>query len=148
MESFPSTVDRAFPELFGWMGAAGLAFAGAPFIRYLTIDMDRELEIEFGVPISPADAARVNGDDRVHIDHLPAGRYATLIHVGPYDQLVAANARLQDWALDQRLTFDTTAWPDGDSWAARFEIYTTNPTEEPDPDKWEVEITYKLADAP
>lgn len=65
-------------EVFGWLGARGLAPAGAPFFKYNVIDMERELEVEAGMPV----AAAVDGDDHVVSGVLPAGRYATLIHVG------------------------------------------------------------------
>jgi hypothetical protein len=43
-------------------GQRGIAPAGAPFFKYNVIDMERQLEIEFGVPTS----AVVAGDTRVH----------------------------------------------------------------------------------
>src|SRR5580704_5258 len=67
-----------FGEVFGWLGARGLGPAGAPFFKYNLIDMERELEVEVGVPV----AAAVDGDDQVISGVLPAGRYATLTHVG------------------------------------------------------------------
>ena len=40
-----------FGEVFGWLGARGLAPAGPPFFRYNVIDMARQLDVEAGVPI-------------------------------------------------------------------------------------------------
>src|SRR5215831_18890521 len=65
-----------FGEVFAWLGARGLAPAGAPFFRYNVIDMTRELEVDVGVPV----AAAVDGDDHMVSGVLPAGRYATLTH--------------------------------------------------------------------
>ena len=45
-------------EVFGWLGAHGLAPAGPPFLKYNVIDMMRQLEIDNGVPV----AAPVDGD--------------------------------------------------------------------------------------
>ncbi len=73
-------------EVFAWLGGRGAAPAGAPFWKYNVIDMAAKLEIEAGVPV----AAAVAGDDRVVSGVLPAGRYATLTHVGHPSELMAA----------------------------------------------------------
>ena len=77
MASLGSVADR-IPEIFGWLAARGIAPAGPPFFRYNVIDMERQLEVEAGVPVASA----VDGDGRVQPGTLPAGRYATLLHVG------------------------------------------------------------------
>jgi effector-binding domain-containing protein len=146
MDGFSAVIDSGFAELFGWLGQRGIAPASAPMIRYNRIDIERTLDIELAVPISVADADGLQGDSPVRKGSLPAGRYATLHHVGAYDGLIASNAALQDWAKQVGLTFDVTASATGEQWASRVEIYTTNPAEEPDPSKWEVEISYRLAD--
>ena len=145
MDGFSDVIDAGFPELFGWLGQRGVAPESAPFIRYNRIDMAGTLDIELAVPVSPGDATGLHGDDRVTVGSLPAGRYATLHHVGPYDGLMASNAALQEWAAHNGVAFDVTPSSSGDRWGARVEIYTTNPAEEPDPSKLEVEVSYRLA---
>jgi hypothetical protein len=54
--------------------------AGAPILKYNVIDMERALELEFGVPT----AEHVPGDGRVISGRLPAGRYTTILYRGPY----------------------------------------------------------------
>src|ERR1700733_3686674 len=54
MESLAGAVDQAFPELFGWLARHAIAPAGAPFIRYLVIDMAAGLQIEMGIPVATA----------------------------------------------------------------------------------------------
>ena len=86
MQTINEVADR-MPEVFGWLAARGVQPAGAPFFRYHTIDMERELEIEVGVPV-PRGSAVPASDDEVTAGVLPAGRYATVAHVGHPDQLV------------------------------------------------------------
>ena len=38
--------DELFPEVLAWLGKQGVAPDGAPFIRYLVIDMDAVLEMD------------------------------------------------------------------------------------------------------
>lgn len=141
MESIGAAVDRGFPELFGRLAADGIEPAGAPFVRFLVIDMMADLEIELGVPV----AAPVTGSGRVQPGVLPAGKYAVIRHVGPYDGddgLIPSNAALQDWAKKQGIEFDMEETPAGDAFASRFEQYLTDPSQEPDPSKWETDVAY------
>jgi effector-binding domain-containing protein len=141
MDGLSAAVDEAFPELFGWLGGRGIEVAGPPFIRYHVIDMQRDLEIELGVP---ADMTDVDGG-RIRPGVLPGGRYVVLRHVGPYDGLVAGNAALLDWAREHAVALDSWDTSRGTAWRSRVEHYLTNPATEPDPAKWEVDIAYLTA---
>ena len=139
MATFPQAADTGFPELFGWLAEHGITPAGPPFIRYHVIDMAAELEIELAVPVD----APVAGSGRVRSGVLPGGRYVTLLHTGPFDGLVAANAALQEWAREQGIALESSA--DGARWNGRVEHYLTDPAEEPDQAKWQVEVAYLTA---
>jgi effector-binding domain-containing protein len=143
MAGFPAAADSAFPALFAWLGSHGVAPAGAPFIRYHVIDMAGELQIEFGAPV----AAPVEGDGQVQPGTAPAGRYLVLRHTGPYDQLIGANAALQDYAKQHGIAFAARDTPAGEAWDGRFEHYLTDPTAEPDAARWQTDVAYLLADA-
>lgn len=140
MRTFGAIADR-LPGVFGWLDTRGVQPAGAPFFRYNLIDMARELEVEAGVPVATA----VDGDDRVLAGVLPGGRYATVIHVGRPDQLVEVTAALRAWANRQGLEWDMSGTDRGERWGCRLEILRTNPAEEPDMDKWETQLMFRLA---
>jgi effector-binding domain-containing protein len=129
-------------EVFGWLAARGIAPAGPPFLRYNVIDMERELDIEAGVPI----AAPAEGDEHVKVDTLPAGRYVVMNHIGSPDTLIGAVDRLLSWADSQDLTWDSADTPVGDRWGCRLEILLTDPDEQPDMTKWETQLAFRLAD--
>jgi effector-binding domain-containing protein len=103
MEQLPGLADR-FGEVVGWLAERGLAPAWPPFFRYNIIDMERQLNVEVGVPVPTA----VRGDDLVTAGVLPAGRYATAIHIGHYDGLIGAVDNLLQWAEAQGLDWDTS----------------------------------------
>jgi effector-binding domain-containing protein len=142
MATFPDAVHDAWPTLRGWLDAHGMPPTGAPFIRYLTIDMERELEVEFALPV----ASTAPDDDPVRFGTLPAGGYATWLHTGPYDGLVASNAAALAWAAEEGLALEGRATDRGDEFRARVEHYLTDPAAEPDPARWEVEIAFLLAE--
>ena len=128
-------------EVSAWLAGRGLAPAGAPFIRYLTTDMARKLDLEIGFPI----AAAVAGNDRIFTGVFPAGRYAVLLYTGPYDGLVDATAGLLAWGERSRIVWQTRAAANVEEWVARVEWYLTDPAGEPDPAKWQTELTFLVA---
>jgi len=141
MQTFPEVADR-LPGLFGWLAERGAAPAGAPFFRYLVIDMDGELDVEAGVPV----AAPVDGEGEVLAGTLPAGRYATTTHVGHPDGLVAATRALLDEAAERGLRWDAVETDRGERWGCRLELLHTNPAEQPDMNKWKTKLAFRLAD--
>src|SRR5215469_18497094 len=93
MQAVGSVADR-IPEIFGWLGAHGITPAGPPFFRYHVIDMERQLLVEAGVPVTSA----IEDDGDIHSGTLPAGRFAVMTHTGAPETLAAATSDLLGWA--------------------------------------------------
>ena len=142
MAKLGETLPPLHGEVFGWLGSRGIEPAGAPFWKYNVIDMERELEVEVGVPV----AGQADGDDRVLAGVLPAGRYASLMHTGHPSTLIDATRALLEWAAKEGLAWDVVDTPDGQRWTARLEVYETDPDEQPDMNKWVTELAFRLAD--
>lgn len=146
---FRKAVDRGFPELFGWLRSNEIEPSGPPFIRYLEVaDEGQPLRFELAAPTADA----VSGDERVHADELPEGRYATFLHVGPYissdvPDLPAARAELLEWARRHGIEWDASETARGTAFEACIERYLTDPSREPDWSKWETELAYLIADS-
>jgi effector-binding domain-containing protein len=119
METLPSAIDRGFPALFGRLAERGVSPAGAPFIRYLRVG--DEMEIDLGVPVADGEHA------------LPAGRWLVALHVGHFSGLRTAHGELQEWAREH-----------GIAWSEFCERYLTDPREEPDSSRWETELAYLI----
>jgi DNA gyrase inhibitor GyrI len=141
MQTFSAVADR-FPEVFGWLAGNGIPPADAPFFRYDVIDMATQLVIEACVPV--AEPVRPESGE-VFAAVLPAGRYATLTHVGHPQELVGVTGGLLDWAAAQGLTWDMRVTDAGEEWAGRIERLLTNPNDTPDMTKWETQLLFKLA---
>lgn len=141
MASIGSVADR-IPEIFGWLGARGIAPAGPPFFRYHIIDMERQLQVEAGVPV----AAAVENDGDVRAGTLPAGRFVVVTHTGAPDTLYAATAELLAWAEERGLAWDVSETDEGEHWGCRVEFYLTDPAEQPDLSKWQTQLAFRLAD--
>jgi effector-binding domain-containing protein len=141
MDTFGAIADR-LPEVFAWAGTHGVEPTGPPFFKYDVIDMERELEVEAGVPI----AAATSGEGEISCAVLPAGRYVTVTHVGHPDELLGVTAELLSWAEERNLEWDVSDTPAGQRWGCRLEVLKTNPADEPDINKWETELVFRLAD--
>jgi hypothetical protein len=143
MTEFARVADH-LPTMFGWLGERGVVPGGAPFFRYRVIDMSAELVVEAGIPLPES----IEVAEPLFVDMLPAGRYATLTHIGHPDELMGVTATLLDWGQREGLRWDVTPTPEGEVWGARLEVLLTNPAEEPDMHKWETSLLFRLADQP
>jgi effector-binding domain-containing protein len=142
MDTLGTIVPPLNQEVFAWLEGRGVPPAGPPFWKYNVIDMEHGLELEAGVNVT----SFTSGDGRVLAGVLPAGRYVTLHHVGHPATLMEATARLLDWAVAKRLTWDVSPSADGERWGCRLELYLTDPQVEPDMNKWETDLVFRLAD--
>jgi effector-binding domain-containing protein len=120
-------LGRAYHLVFVRAGECGAHFAGPPFARYRALDAEfSAFEIEAGAPV----IALVPCSGEVEPSELPAGPAAATWHVGAYEGLEAAYETVTAWIKDLGAT------PEGPPW----EVYHTDPNEEPDPQKWRTEV--------
>nr|WP_040448785.1 GyrI-like domain-containing protein [Ktedonobacter racemifer] len=139
-----SLVSRLFSEVRVWLEKQGITPTDAPFIRYLVIDMSTEFDLELGWPV----ASPLSGTERIRAGILPAGRYASLVSIGPYKgkALMKANGALIDWGVEHGVVWDSQQTERGEAFGARLESYIKGPENEPDPDKWKTEVAIRMAD--
>lgn len=144
-----AVVDSAFPQLFAWLAEHGVTPSGPPFIRYREVDNAGEpLGIEVGAPVGGGDAPNDGGPVRAGV--LPAGRYATLLHVGPYrseevPDLSQAQAALRSWTEANGLHVSLPS-ERGSSLPCCVEHYRIGPPAEKDWTKWETELAYLVVE--
>jgi effector-binding domain-containing protein len=134
-----AVVDQLRKELYAWFKSHGVEPQGPAFLRYHVIDMNGQMDIEFGIQVEQT----VPGDERVTPGVLPAGRYATLIYRGSGLQ---GNKALINWAQQNGFRWDRWNDPNGDAFRCRYEAYLTDPKEEPRKTKWDVDLAIKIAD--
>jgi effector-binding domain-containing protein len=105
----------------------GAHFSGPPFARYRALDAEyREFEIEAGFPV----LVQVPCSGDVEPSELPAGPAAATWHTGRYEEMEPAYEALTEWIEAQG------GIPEGAPW----EVYYTDPDEEPDPSMWRTEV--------
>ncbi|HTN63814.1 MAG TPA: GyrI-like domain-containing protein [Devosia sp.] len=140
----PEIADKAPPligDVIAWVQAHDGQTTGAPFFNYVNFFPDGSMEMQVGMPT----AIVMAGDDAVTTGTLPGGRYASLVHEGPYHTLHQANMTLDQWARSAGHKLDGAV--DGDRFvgATRMEIYLTDPDQNPSGQPV-TEVAFRLAE--
>lgn len=78
----PNFFNKAYGTIAQYVQEAGIELVGAPYAAYYNMDMEN-LDVEAGFPVSIS----ATGNDDVQSGEIPAGKYATTTHVGPYTQV-------------------------------------------------------------
>lgn len=142
MADISKVIPPLLDSVFEWLGKQGIEPHAAPFFRYIVVDMENELEMEVGIPVETP----LQGEGPIQAGVLPAGRYATLHHTGPYEQLYHATEELLAWAKKQNLMWKTAHIDGKEVWESRLEFYLNDPALEPNPQKWETQLAFLLAE--
>jgi effector-binding domain-containing protein len=114
----------AYAAVFDYLRRAGVPPAAPPFAR-LTFLGDT-VAIEAGVPV----LTEVAGDGRVQASSLPEGPAAITTHVGRYEDVEHALDAVTRWLAGRGLQSAGPHW----------EVYYTDPTTEPDSDRWRTDV--------
>jgi effector-binding domain-containing protein len=124
-------LGKAYGEIAGVLAGQGNEPAGPPFARYHVLG-DGRFDVEAGFPVTTA----IEPAGQVAAAVLPGGSVAVTMHVGPYDAMEPGYAALTSWVRDR------DGEPTGDAW----EVYFSDPEEQPDPSTWRTEIVqpYKV----
>ncbi len=132
-------VDKLRRELKKWLKAHDIEPAGPAFLRYHTIDMEGDMDIEYGVCL----AQPLTGDERVVAGELPAGRYVGLVYQGSG---LRGNKALIEYIRANDLPQDSWDTAEGEAFHCRTERYLTDPAIEPRKTRWQIEVSIRLRD--
>jgi effector-binding domain-containing protein len=100
LASIGAAIGAGFAEVYGFLGPHAVA-SGEPFVIYHGAPGpgDRPFEIEICAPI----ARRVDPPAGWTVIELPAGTFASVVHVGAYDTLGTTYDELERWIAGQGL---------------------------------------------
>jgi AraC family transcriptional regulator len=127
-----ATLGEILPAVFTHTQRAGIPLAGPPFTRYLSGGPGL-LSLEAGMAI--AGPAQPSGE--IEVAELPGGPAAFAVHVGPYDSLGQTHAAIERWIADHGHAVVGAPW----------EVYVTDPGEQPNPAEWRTEVLYPIREA-
>jgi effector-binding domain-containing protein len=130
--------DR-LPALIGYLRERGVRAAGPPQVRYHTFGQT-ETDVELALPL----AAPLAGAGRIVAGELLGGPAIATWHLGPYDRLGEAYARLAAWLKEHGRAAGGPAW----------EVYhwidanaAGGPADGGDPATWRTRLIQPIAEA-
>jgi AraC family transcriptional regulator len=128
-----ATIGAELPKVFLHAQQRGIAIAGYPITRYLQTSIGL-VTLETGMRVTARNGVwtEADGEGDVVAETLPGGPAAVTIHSGPYDQLQAAYAALEEWMVASGLH------PAGPPW----EAYLNDPADHPNPQDWKTEVCW------
>ena len=112
----PQHLGCIYGAVFQYLAEQGIPPAGEPFAAYYNMDM-QDLDVEVGVAVQRPLPAK----EDVQPGIIPAGRFVSTEHVGPYDAVAPAYDALAAYAEAQGVE------PTG----VAYEYYLNDPSQEP-----------------
>lgn len=141
MPDIPTVLPPLIPEVFQWIEKNNLVQTGPCFFRYLAYHSNDQLLVDVGAPVKTQAA----GDGRIIAGSFPAAAYVTVKYTGDYKELCYVHMKLESWMKEKGIK-EGAQEIDGRKYGARTEFYITDPAEEPDPAKWQTDVSILLAD--
>ena len=120
-EQFPEALRRLLP----WIEQAGAEIIAPPGGTYLddpSTTPEEQLNWEVWAPVDDRTPDMAAGSDGIGVRTMPAGRYAFVLHQGPYETVGASYGLLFTWLAQQEIA------PGGPP----MEVYLSDPTEVPE----------------
>lgn len=136
-------LGQTYARLLDWLSNHRVHSTGAVLTRVLREGADFGIELDIGAPIAPLPGMLLIGEDDVLFGELPAGSYATLVHVGPHSTLAQTSSALLDWLRERGLRSAVSELPEGE-WLGRVEHYLVDPAQERDASRWRTEVAVLL----
>lgn len=123
-------METYFPALYMYAIRKGGNPAGHPYSIYYNWDPAGKIFMEVGVPLAEA----IEGEDNMMPATTPGGKAVKAVHYGPYEGLAESYGALEKYMTAMQL----------EPLGLAYEVYITDPTQEPDTSKWETHIYFPL----
>lgn len=123
-------LEKYFPALFTYAMKNGGTPAGPPYAIYYNWNPEGMILMEAGIPL----AEPIEGKNEIMAIETPGGKVVKAIHYGPYDESFIVHEALNQYIMVLKMEYNGAPW----------EVYVTNPCEEPDSSKWETIVCYPI----
>lgn len=128
VQDLPQVLGETYHAIEEYLAELGEQPAGPPFTAYHNMDM-QDLDVEIGFPVP----RELPGRGDIQAGHLPEGKVATHLYIGPYSDMEPAYDALSQWI--QENGYEPTG--------VAYEFYLSDPAETP-PEEHQTQIVYPL----
>jgi effector-binding domain-containing protein len=125
-----------YGELRDFIASRGITDVGPGFMRYMAVDRNGGLDMEFGYFTDRLHA----GGGPVRAGMLPSGTFMSMEWTGPFEKLRDVNAMLNGWAEHNAIEWDSVETTDGVAYGCRIEIYHVTPRHVSNPEEFRTEV--------
>lgn len=125
-----------YGELRDFIAARGITGVGPGFMRYMAVDRNGGLDMEFGYFTDRLHS----GGGPVRAGMLPSGTFMSMEWTGPFEKLREVNAMLNGWADHNGVEWDTVETKDGVGYGCRIEIYHVTQRHVSNPEQFRTEV--------
>ncbi len=115
-QNLPQVLGQGYGAIWQYLGELGEPPAGPPFVAYYNMDM-QDLDIELGVIVAKKLADKGN----IKASEFPAGKFASCLYTGPYNEIESAYRALSQWTEQHGY----------ESSGLAFELYLNDPAQVP-----------------
>jgi effector-binding domain-containing protein len=113
-EGIPQNLGESYTAIGQYLGELGEPMVGAPYAAFYNMDM-KDLDIEIGMQVS----RELPGRGTIQAGHIPGGKAASAIHIGPYSKMEPTYEALAKWMAENGL----------DPTGVAYEFYIDDPAE-------------------
>ena len=96
VQNLPQVLGQSYGAIMKYLGQLGEIPTGPPFVIYFNLDM-QDLDIEIGFPVSK----KFPDKETIKSSEIPAGNYASTVHIGPYDEMESTYNALNQWIQEK-----------------------------------------------
>jgi effector-binding domain-containing protein len=123
-------METYMPQLYIYVIRQGGKMAGHPYSINYNWDPDGMILVEAGVPLEEA----IAGEGVIKATNSPGGKAVKAAYFGPYEDIAPVYEALEQYITVMKMEFNGAPW----------EVYITDPSEEPDPMKWETIVYFPI----
>jgi len=130
-DSYAQVMGKGYGELMHFIKAKRLEPKGHPFAIYVSWDSVTYFSVfDMGIAVEYADG----GKGRIKAEMIPGQKVVMADYFGPYDQTASVYHALEKYISQGGLEIIGNPW----------EIFVTDPTNEPDTAKWNTQILFPV----
>ena len=96
VQDLPALFGKAYGAIMQYLAELSEQPAGMPFAAYYDMNM-QNMDVEIGFPV----ARPLAGKGEIQASEFPGGKLASVMHIGPYDQMRPAYDALTQWVKAQ-----------------------------------------------
>ncbi len=130
MNTIGQKMGEMYGELMAYTTKKKIQMAGYPFTIWYSWDMEKPMVFDAGVPVMK----KHDGKGRIFPIKIAPTEAVTALHTGSYNSSYITWTAMDEYIKEHKLVTK------GDPW----EVYITDPTIEPDTNKWETKLYWPV----